>query len=161
MHLLLKGFPSLLKPVQFEHAFTTIVNTISDVDDAQAWWILLQLSETIDQRRLTLKAAGAEKAPVPPSPLSTGGAGETLSPKEVLQILETTYIAQLSNVNLTLMRSALARVRSYIKQATIDGDDEKRLALCEKTFGALALLDASTREEGLRWWTDHRTEFRG
>ncbi len=173
VRLLLASYPSLLNEAQFEHAFGTTIDTLSDKDDAAAWWALTQLSEEIDQSRLHLAGVRSEEVPSASTPsapptnaLVTSAATATGLPKpppptraEVLQHLELTYVSQLANINLALLRSTLARVRALINEAARLGDDEKRMALCERTFATLALLDASTREEGLAWWTNHRKEF--
>lgn len=164
--LLLRSFPSLLTEGQFHHAYTTIVDTLSDRDDASAWWALTKLSEDIDNRRLKLKGitseANARTSPTPEGPASEQEQPSTvpqINEATVLEAQEKTYIAQLSHINLALLRSALSKVRTFINGADRAGDTTKKLALCECTFDALSLLDASTREEGLRWWTEHRAEF--
>lgn len=87
--------------------------------------------------------------------------------------LQMCLIGCVPSVNLVLLRSALAKVEAYIMQckqqerslsqanATLDQNEStsSRLALCQKTFDAIQALNAATREEGLRWWLDHRTKF--
>ncbi|KDN53399.1 hypothetical protein K437DRAFT_253095 [Tilletiaria anomala UBC 951] len=214
--ILLRSYPSLLTSVQLDHAFSTIVNTASDTDDAVAWWALMQLDDAIDRQRLLVNGEDSGEPVSTPSQdfdatatsrkLEAAGPAENPSPDEALQALEMTYISQLSSINLTLLRSALSRVQTFIRAAAqldatpvqpqqqeSEGKDAstasvarvsgavatlgrkgrgkhrkneslskgraKVLALCGHIFDVLAQLDASTREEGLRWWTEHRIEF--
>jgi hypothetical protein len=164
IELLLRSFPGLLTEGQFHHAYTTIVDTLSDRDDASAWWALTKLSDDIDNRRLKLKGITSDaNAPSSTAVVLASEKEQSPSPQmneaAVLEAQEKTYIAQLSHINLSLLRSTLSKVRAFINEADRAKDTAKKMALCECTFDALALLDASTREEGLRWWTEHRAEF--
>lgn len=78
----------------------------------------------------------------------------TLSRHTALQLL---YIGQLPNVNLVLLPSALKKIKEYITSER-KGSTE-RMRLCEKCWEGLGGLDASTREEGTRWWLANREGF--
>ncbi|KAK0551440.1 hypothetical protein OC845_002152 [Tilletia horrida] len=191
IQLLISSFPSRLNPGQFEHAYTTVMSAIADRDDALAWWGMDRLAEEIEQE---------EAQPSAPSS-SPGSDIVTVSRKLELQL---TYVAQVSTVNLVLLRSVLNKVRRYIlsyphsaitipgiaedkdeadskSSASVKSTDHSarsdtafdsfpqgsaastnataRQRLCEKAFDTLSGLDASTREEGLRWWLDNRGAF--
>jgi len=188
LQLLLSIFPSELNVAQFEHAFTTVMNSISDRDDALAWWAMDLLAQEIENEREASKSgaiAGQRQV------ANTAGVDRSISREVELQLV---YVAQISTVNLVLLRSLLAKVRRYIVQYPIApisipglsasetgtdqsgrGEDEvastpvspalidpaatARQRLAEKAFDALSGLDASTREEGLRWWLDNRGVF--
>ncbi|PWN87881.1 hypothetical protein FA10DRAFT_262325 [Acaromyces ingoldii] len=179
--LLLDGFGAeKLNEGQLVHAYSTMVDAVSDIDDGLAWLVVDLLWTRIGQARMAQYAAS--------SLVSAATAVEGGLSEEGRLGLARCFIAQLPNVNLVLLRSMLDRVRRLIvdapaygsvakppvveeeqeqnkkkkKQAQDEGrstGEETRRELCERTFDALGGLDASTREEGLRWWLDHRKEF--
>lgn len=177
--LLLDGFGAeKLNEGQLIHAYSTMVDAVSDIDDGLAWLVVDLLWTRIGQARVALYAIS--------SSVSAAAVEGGLSEEGRLGLARC-FIAQLPNVNLVLLRSMLDRVRRLIvdapaygsvtkppvveeeqeqkkkrKQAQDEGKstgEETRRELCERTFDALGGLDASTREEGLRWWLDHRKEF--
>ncbi|KAJ9479354.1 putative peroxisomal matrix Pex8 protein [Pseudozyma hubeiensis] len=102
--------------------------------------------------------------------------GSDMDTYDRLTHLQMCLIGCIPSVNLVLLRSALAKVEAYIMQhkqreasglgsnaaAEVDDADHtgsSRVALCQKTFDAIQALNAATREEGLRWWLDHRVQF--
>ncbi|GAC97456.1 potential peroxisomal matrix Pex8 protein [Pseudozyma hubeiensis SY62] len=102
--------------------------------------------------------------------------GSEVDAYDRLTHLQMCLIGCIPSVNLVLLRSALAKVEAYIMQhkqreasglgsnaAEVDDADQQtgssRIALCQKTFDAIQALNAATREEGLRWWLDHRVQF--
>ncbi|KAK0535697.1 hypothetical protein OC835_002302 [Tilletia horrida] len=194
VELLISGFPSRLNAGQFEHAFTTVMSSISDRDDALAWWAMDLLAEEIAKERASPSASCAD----PNAGSKQGGQAGTVPGVSRELELQLVYVAQVSTVNLVLLRSVLSKVRRYILQhiaghisipgllpsssSSSSGDAATterssgtaeaaaaaatgfagaaaRQRLCEKTFDALSGLDASTREEGLRWWLDNRGAF--
>ncbi|CAD6889476.1 unnamed protein product [Tilletia laevis] len=192
IELLISIFPSQLSAGQFEHAFTTVMSAIADRDDALAWWGMELLANTIEQER------DQERGPVDVGG-AAGAVATTALPSSSRQLeLQLVYAAQISTVNLVLLRSVLDKVRRYILRypsapmtlvglvpglesgkPSSDRDTAgassstlpsstisapvtaaaARQRLCEKAFDALSGLDASTREEGLRWWLDNRASF--
>ncbi|KAE8268928.1 hypothetical protein A4X09_0g3402 [Tilletia walkeri] len=181
--LLLSTFPSDLSAGQFEHAVTTVISAIADRDDSLVWWVMELLASAIERE-----------------PIERKGEGDATSSSSRRLELQLVYTAQISTVNLVLLRTVMDQVRRYVLEYPItpislvgrlpgfeneEGDkastgtsaaEDKSLPsaattsppvtaasarqrLCEKAFDALTGLDASTREEGVRWWLDNRTAF--
>ncbi|CDU26401.1 uncharacterized protein SPSC_06595 [Sporisorium scitamineum] len=188
VELVLASFPGRLKAVQLEYALSTVVGAISERSDSVAWWVISRVAEEVDRERLSAAAAnGKEEGTIqtggfneesgvtkkdldtataqsdssdPSHPTSSEGEADTY---HRLTHLQMCLIACIPSVNLVLLRSALTKVESYIlqhKQRELsDKGGSSRVALCQKTFDAIQALNAATREEGLRWWLDHRVQF--
>lgn len=137
--LLLDSYPSRLNETQLETALTTVVASLSETSDAAAWWVIEQLHERLSVLQFA-----------PPH----AAAGLTLE-----QALARCTIAMLPHVNLVLFRALLTRVRALVVSAP--RGSAERAALAAKTFDALAELNATTREEGMRWWLAHGTALAG
>lgn len=181
--LLLDGFDAeKLQEGQLVHAYSTMVDAVSDLDDSLAWLVVDLLWTRIAEGRMSRFAAKSSS--------SSSNAEDAVGQEERRLGLARCFVAQLPSVNLVLLRSMLDRVRRLIVDAPAYGGvtsapssstsadhfegrqgnekqqgeeqhkgEETRRELCERTFDALGGLDASTREEGLRWWLDHRKEF--
>jgi hypothetical protein len=132
---LLTSYPSNLKEEQLGYAFSTVINATSDKSDTVTWYSLEMLWKAIEEERSKPDLESARKS------------------RELSYI----YIAQLPNINLVLFRSMLFKIKQLILQE--DAGSEERIAICEKVFQNLAGLDASTREDGLKWWLDERKTF--
>lgn len=137
--LLLDCFPAKLSIDQLLHAYSTVVNAVSDKSDTVAWYALEELWRAIEDERLR------DFSP-------TGDASSATRRRELGYV----YIAQLPNVNLVLLRSMLSKVKTLV---LLEKGTEERVTVCEKVFDSLGGLDASTREEGLQWWLDERVTF--
>lgn len=138
--LLLDSYPARLNDTQLETALTTVVASLSETSDAAAWWVIEQLHERLNVLQLAPSAPSAPSAP----------AAGTLS---LEQALARCTIAMLPHVNLVLFRALLTRVHALIVSAP--RGSAERAARATKTFDALAELNATTREEGMRWWLAH------
>lgn len=136
INLLLESFPNHLNEEQMTHAFSTVINATSNKSDTVTWYSLERLWEAIEQERVLS------------SPQS-----DTTRKRQLIYV----YIAQLPNINLVLLRSMLFKVKQFILQES--AETEERTKMCEKVFDNLARLDASTREDGLRWWLEERRAF--
>ncbi|WFC98311.1 hypothetical protein MYAM1_001037 [Malassezia yamatoensis] len=133
LHLLLNSFPKQLTDTQLTTALSTVVSSLSDRSDSLAWWCIEQLDLEISQARI----ADAKN--------------------DRISGLANSLAALVSHVNLVLLRSLLTKVEGQIF-ALPEGSSE-RLALVETTFNALADMNASTREEAMRWWLDRSPSF--
>lgn len=138
--LLLASFPSNLSAEQLTFAFTTVMHAISDRSDTVAWHSLELLWSEIQRERYQAKESS--------DPSAAQQRGNSL---------RDVYIAQIPHVNLVLLRTTLANVKALIVNE--QAGSPQRLHFCEQAFAALAGLDASTREEGVRWWLDERQGF--
>lgn len=126
-----------------------MINAVSDRSDTVAWQSLETLWSALEAERYRAAATTPSEA------LAGASSGAPATERE--RTLGDVYIAQLAHVNLVLLRSLLRRVKVLILHSPAGSD--ARLHLCEQTFAALAGLDASTREEGVRWWLDERERF--
>lgn len=121
-----------------------------------------QQSEEEEDKEFTSSLQQSSLSPISSIPTSneakespsSSTISSTLSKHTVLQLL---YIAQLPNVNLVLLPSALRKIKEYISSERKGGTE--RMRLCEKCWDGLGGLDASTREEGTRWWLANREDF--
>ncbi|CBQ73281.1 conserved hypothetical protein [Sporisorium reilianum SRZ2] len=187
VELVLASYPVRLSAGQLEYALATVVGAISDRSDSVAWWVISRIADEVESERLAapakeearIQAGGfAESSGVTKAELdaATAGSASTSTRGEQdadadtydrLTHLQMALIACIPSINLVLLRSALCKVESFIllhKQHEAGGDSadsagSSRLALCQKTFDAIQALNAATREEGLRWWLDHRASF--
>lgn len=71
-------FPTSLSVEQFQLAFGVLMDTISSQDDAEAWWILVQLQEAVDRARAQLglpchdsPGSSGSSGPVPAQPVAS------------------------------------------------------------------------------------------
>ena len=100
--------------------------------DSLAWWCVEQLSDELSQARM----ADQED--------------RTLTLARCLASL-------ISHVNLVLLRSLLNKVSAQILM--LPEASAARTELVEATFAALGDMNASTREEGMRWWLEKSPSF--
>lgn len=171
--LLLTCFPTNLSVEQLTLAFSTVVDAVSDRSDTLAWHTLELLWNAIEHERF-MYAHQQKKKTIKPSTQKEDAISATINssietvvkPKQSEEEeqsskrekeLTDVYVAQIANVNLVLLRSVLDRVKRLIMHRT--RASEERLHLCQRTFASLAGLDASTREEGVRWWLAERERF--
>lgn len=184
--LLIRSYPGRLTAEQLEYAMGTVVGAVSDRSDSIAWWVITQLVEEIDRERMTAGGGGEKEiqsggfaednSGVSRQDVADAvGVSETTHPSEPnvvsqkdanppdtydrLTHLQLCLISCIPSVNLVLLRSALNKVEAYILQHKQRSDGGSTLALCQKTFDAIQAFNASTREEGLRWWLDNRDKF--
>jgi hypothetical protein len=150
--LLLQSFPNHLKEEQLRHAYSTVINATSDKSDTVTWYSLEELWQAIEEERLQVFTAPPEAESG--ASAKSGEGEESASRRRQLSYI---YVAQLPNVNLVLLRSMLAKIKLLILQER--ADSEERSLICEKVFDCIGELDASTREEGLRWWLQERKSF--
>lgn len=170
--LLLTCFPTNLSAEQLTLAYSTVVDAVSDRSDTLAWHTLELLWNAIEherfmnahhQKKLTVGQETQQEDAVSATVNSSiesvvkpkESEGDQFSKRE--RDLTDVYVAQLANVNLVLLRSVLDRVKRLIMYRTRASED--RLHLCQRTFASLSGLDASTREEGVRWWLAERERF--
>lgn len=132
VQLLLSSFPGHLNDTQLHTALTTVVASLSDRSDSLAWWCVEQLSDELSQARM----ADQED--------------RTLTLARCLASL-------ISHVNLVLLRSLLNKVSAQILM--LPEASAARTELVEATFAALGDMNASTREEGMRWWLEKSPSF--
>ena len=178
VELLLESFPKRLTAQQLEYAMQTVVGAVSDRSDSVAWWVMGKLAEEVEKERLTVSSSTTqgekvqvgfnESSPTKQdldlatagndSPTRRSTSGKTEYSR--LTHLQMCFIACIPSINLVLLRSALDKVEAYILQhSRAEQGQGERVALCQKTFDAVQALNAATREEGLRWWLDHRVKF--
>lgn len=170
--LLLTCFPTNLTAEQLTLAFSTVIDAVSDRSDTLAWHTLELLWSAIEDERVLNshqeKSLNAQPDTVQKDAISAtvdSSIESIVKPKESEKAessnresdLTDVYVAQIANVNLVLLRSVLERVKRLIMQRT--RASQERLHLCQRTFSSLAGLDASTREEGVRWWLAERERF--
>ncbi|MCO5584960.1 hypothetical protein L7F22_038892 [Adiantum nelumboides] len=172
--LLLTCFPTNLSAEQLTLAFSTVVDAVSDRSDTLAWHTLELLWSSIEHERFMYAHHQKKLTVDQPKPQQDDTTNATVNssiesvvkpkdPEEEDQSskrekeLTDVYVAQIANVNLVLLRSVLDRVKRLIMYRT--RASEERLHLCQRTFASLAGLDASTREEGVRWWLAERERF--
>lgn len=170
---------------QLRLAFTTMIRCLSNEDDALAWWCILQLIEAIK----LLPSSAAPSSPVrlettaqtvlasvdeDEEPINSGRefdaaeAPTNLSDAVPLSPLETqalelprghlllALIDQTTSVNLILLRSLLEQIWEFIDREEGEGRD----ALVKVLFSTLGEgLDATKREEGVRWWMERGSEL--
>lgn len=160
---LLEGFArDQISAAQLSHALVTVVACLSDIHDAQTYWVVQMLEEAI-QRCHSVENAVSGRA-------------------EQRTHLQMALIDLLPVVNLVLLRPLLNTARQYILEAPTgpsgnavikegaglsdapgsqdtDGKRSPREQLCGRTFRALNQMDDTARQEGVRWWLDNRSEF--
>ncbi|CEH14190.1 hypothetical protein CBOM_02062 [Ceraceosorus bombacis] len=151
---LLKLFPEKINAEQLEHAYCTLVDSASSMDDALALWCAEQLRDEIESERSVLLAAPPQSAE--PSLKSDPRSGSQI-PATRLETLQAVHVALLPSLHLVLLQTHLSFVKRHL--LSLPADSTQREALAEKTFDALAGLDAATREEGLAWWAREREAF--
>lgn len=132
VQLLLGSYPSHLNDTQLHTALTTVVASLSDRSDSLAWWCVEQLSGELSQARMA------------------GQHDRTL-------VLARCLASLISHVNLVLLRSLLNKVSAQILM--LPEASAARTELVEATFAALGDMNASTREEGMRWWLEKSPSF--
>ncbi|UZJ55456.1 hypothetical protein CBS101457_004776 [Exobasidium rhododendri] len=142
--LLLQNFPKHLQEDQLLHTYSTVINATSDKSDTVTWYSLEVLWKEIEDERRRISKEGKD----------TEKGTESATRRRQLSYV---YVAQIPNINLVLLRSLLAKVKSLILQE--EASSEERSLMCGKVFDCMGELDASTREEGLRWWLEERKAF--
>lgn len=171
----MQAYPTLMTTSQLRLAFTTMVSCVSRSDDALAWYAIEQLTSAI-----SLLPLSSPSPPPPPSPTDLSlvpaplrdfsDAGPTrldeassLSPLETLALqlgrghLLLTLIDQSTAVNLVLLRSLLDRIWDLVGQ---EPEGEPKHALIKVLFATLGQgLDATKRDEGVRYWLDRADEL--
>ncbi|WFD02669.1 hypothetical protein MOBT1_001351 [Malassezia obtusa] len=133
VQLLLRTFPSQLNAAQLNTALSTVVASLSDRSDSLAWWCIEQVEREIATARLTRES------------------------DERTQALTRCLASLISHVNLVLLRSLLNKVSAQI--FALPEGSPARSELVEATFDALGDMNASTREEAMRWWLEKSPGF--
>ena len=182
-----QAYPSLMTTSQLRLAFTTMVGCVSNSDDALAWYCIMELIAAIS----ALPRLSAPPLPLPSLPPSHSDLSDLASPEpspstsrdfsdsastrldeaSTLSPLETqclqlprgylllTLIDQTTAVNLVLLRSLLDRIWDFVRE---EEDGEAKDALVKVLFGTLGEgLDATKREEGVRYWMERGEELDG
>lgn len=178
---LLSAFPQHMSAEQISHALCTVAGCLSDVDDAEAYWVVDRLEREIKGHE-EKQAASRDQGSMDQRRLD----------------LQLCLIDLLPYVNLVLLRSLLATVRAYILEAvattpseparalpapsetsaamgsdvntssgpqtatSLESEEERgdaREQLCARTFRALNGMDDTARQEGVRWWLENREDF--
>lgn len=132
VELLLTSCPARLSAAQLETALTTVVHSLSSRSDSLAWWCI----EQVDAARCQAEAQGATAQ---------------------AHTLAICLAALLPHVNLVLLRSLLARVRTCIlaRPAT----SSARTQILERVHESLSDMDAATRGEAMQWWLEESPRF--
>ena len=180
-----QAYPTLMTTSQLRLAFTTMVGCASNSDDALAWYCILELIAAIS----ALPRLSAPPSALPSLPPSHPDLSDLASPKQstsrdfsdsastrieeasTLSPLETqslqlprgylllTLIDQTTAVNLVLLRSLLDCIWDFVRE---EKDGEAKDALVKVLFGTLGEgLDATKREEGVRYWMERGEELDG
>ena len=133
VHLLLRSYPTHLSETQLTTALDTVVASLSDRSDSLAWWCVEQVDQDISHARL----------------------GDAQNDR--VRVLTHALASLISHVNLVLLRSLLTKVSAQI--LLLPQGSQARSELVEATFEALGDMNASTREEAMRWWLDKSPTF--
>lgn len=160
---------------QVRLAFTKIVQCASTSDDSLAWYCITELLSSIQaiptspsSRAVTLPPPAPSSATLPADsdatpPTTRLDESPSLTSLELATLksarghLLLTLIDQLTAVNLVLLRSLLGEIWTLVKE---EKDGEAKKALGDVVFKTLGEgLDASKREEGVRWWLERGAEL--
>jgi hypothetical protein len=169
---------------QLRLAYTTMIKCVSSSDDALAWYCILELIRAIRSIPLAsspspLALSSSTSTSTAHAPIALGRAldidedttttrleeAEELTPLEQSALslprghLLLTLIDQTKSVNLILLRTLLGHIWDFIKE---ERGGEGKEALVQIMFGTLGEgLDATKRDEGVRYWMDRGGELRG
>lgn len=180
-----KAYPALMSASQLRLAFTTMIRCVSASDDALAWFCILQLIAAI--KAIPLNPPSPTRPDVPTStnaatlPVDESASSRefdeessttrldeaaVLSPVEASALklqrghLLLTLIDQTTAVNLILLRTLLGQIWEFVNEEKAAGDDEGKNALVKVVFNTLGEgLDATKRDEGVRYWMEKREEL--
>ncbi|GAA5959953.1 hypothetical protein JCM3765_000658 [Sporobolomyces pararoseus] len=177
-NLLLK-LPSL-SPTQLRLAYSTMIQSVSSVDDKLAWWSIQQLTSSIEQlpfasssdnsprllteqadrplvRDLSEDTEDAVPSMLPPNPEKEDSTPVTIESRALTLprgSLLLTLISLLPSVNLVLFRPLLDEIFRLVDLESTASDG--RQAVGQWTFEVLGTgMDVVKREEGVRWWMEN------
>lgn len=155
-------------PGQLSHALSTVVACMSDVDDARCYWVVGRLEEEVrardGEKRLDVQLVLVDLLPTVNLVLLRSVLGTVRS-----YILEEKEKAG-TTANVAATTEGEASTESEVdekgKTKAIEEDSASlpvtslaHRLLCSRTFAALNSMDDTARQEGVRWWLDHRREF--
>lgn len=170
---------------QLRLAYTTMIKCVSSSDDALAWYCILELIKAIRSiplasSPLPLSSSSSDTSTsTAHASIALGRALDTdedttttrLEEAEELTPLEQsalslprghlllTLIDQTKSVNLILLRTLLGHIWEFIKE---ERGGEGKESLVQIMFGTLGEgLDATKRDEGVRYWMSRGGELRG
>lgn len=154
-----------------------MVQSVSNVDDALAWWCIRELVSAIERLPTSSEPASSASLPIstttrPPrrqledesssalvAQSSTATEKETIAPPTLETrslalprgALLLVLVSLLPSVNFVLFQSLLAQIARLVSREPVDHDGRK--ALGEWIFEVLGTgMDVVKREEGVRWW---------
>ncbi|WFD31499.1 hypothetical protein MSPP1_002536 [Malassezia sp. CBS 17886] len=159
VHLLLRSFPTHLTATQLETALSTVVSSLSLRSDSLTWWCVEQLYMGIT-REGGAETRGGPRDTTPPTSDDAGASTRDVDASEsaeIRRVYSLCFAALISHVNLVLLRSLLEQLQALILR--LPEGSPARKELVEKTFHALADMNASTREEAMRWWLAESPQF--
>lgn len=180
-----QSFPQHISPAQISHALCTVLAYLSDTDDAAAYYVVQRLEDEVRERAkrapqgqdqakdngaLDLKLAYADLLPflnlvLLSSALRTVRAWilDARAESETgLQASSSSASAQSdgeSQPEVTADANADTSGSGETTGADSAQSQTPHLALCTRTFKALDGMDDTARQEGVRWWLEHREEF--
>lgn len=175
--LLLSGRLPTLSPTQLRLAYSTVVQSVSNVDDALAWWCIREVVAAIVRLPASSDSGSATSPAV--ANVDTPPRRQLEDDSDPSQLVESPAVADkatiapptletrsltlprgalllilvslLPSVNFVLFRSLLTEIARLVSLEPIEHDGRK--ALGEWIFEVLGTgMDVVKREEGVRWW---------
>ncbi|CAG8454482.1 1997_t:CDS:2 [Dentiscutata erythropus] len=163
--LLLESYPTLIHVSQLRIAYTTIIKSLSNTDNAITFLCLEKLIKKIEDTPLSASSDTDKSKKILPTKSSSYGPQNenTLktSDKEDNEIqsiasrlnrghLLLTLIDQIQSVNLILLETLLIKIK-YFLQAEQEGIGKH--AIKKALFNALSAgLDYTKKDTGVKWW---------
>lgn len=166
---------------QLSHALCTVVACMSDVDDARCYWVVKRLEEEVRARtgkeqqrqRLDVQLALVDLLPVVNLVLLRSVLGTVrgyiLEEKPATALLDGEETAEDGSSKAVDVKGkgrasdesseAVERSDAVAAPITTPPSSPAHALLCSRTFNALNSMDDTARQEGVRWWLDHRREF--
>ncbi|RIB13625.1 hypothetical protein C2G38_1719009 [Gigaspora rosea] len=175
-NLLLESYPKLIHVAQFRIAYTTIIKSLSNTDDALTFLCLEKLIKKIEDTPLSaLTPLDTDKSkkmiPIESTLMSSDkssystfvdSTGENRSVKNKDDEIQSfashlnrghlllTLIDQIRSVNLIFLETLLAKIK-YFLQAEQEGVGKQ--AIKKALFDALSTgLDYTKKDNGVKWW---------
>ncbi|CAG8476545.1 399_t:CDS:10 [Ambispora gerdemannii] len=174
-NLLLEGYPAYLSIEQLRAAYTTMIKSLSETDDALVWYCLENLLDKIEslptssnlelseQQSTTTETNNNETRENPESDSSS--INLNVSEKDVVSTalylqrghLLLTLIDQVGTVNLIFLETLLSKIKSLI---SLESNGIAKSALQKALFDVLSKnLDYTKKDAGVKWWLNEGREI--
>lgn len=164
---------------QLSHALSTVVACMSDVDDARCYWVVKRLEEEVRaregppageqerRRRLDVQLALVDLLPVVNLVLLRSVLGTVRGYILAERPAQVGGEAMAEDDGSSKVVDVKGKGRASDEHDTVaetgpaaaTPSSPAHALLCSRTFNALNSMDDTARQEGVRWWLDHRREF--